>query len=96
MYPGVSTRVIIGMLNESQNLMNLAALFEESMSSAPARLSGWFATIPTTLPFNLAYPTITFGVQCLGDCDLICLDHHRFLLLVALEYCFVECKRVVF
>src|SRR5574338_1215205 len=50
MYPGVSTNVMIGMLNASQYLMNLAALFEESMSSAPARYIGWFATIPTVLP----------------------------------------------
>ena len=55
--------MIIGMLKASQNLMNLAALFDESMSSAPARLSGWFATMPITFPFNLAYPITIFGAN---------------------------------
>jgi len=39
---------MIGMLNASQNLMNLAAFYDESMSRHPARTDGWFATIPAT------------------------------------------------
>src|SRR3972149_3089046 len=41
--------------------MNLAALFEESMSSAPANEIGWFATIPTVLPFNLPNIVVGYG-----------------------------------
>jgi len=40
MKPGTSTKVTIGMLNESQNLTNLAALTEASMSKQPARTAG--------------------------------------------------------
>ncbi len=53
MYPGVSTSVINGMLNASQNLMNRAALFDESISSAPASAIGWFETMPATFQLNL-------------------------------------------
>ena len=63
MYPGVSTKVIIGTLNESQNRMKRAALFDESMSSAPASTIGWFATIPTTFPFSLPKPTTMFAAN---------------------------------
>jgi hypothetical protein len=38
--PGTSTNVIIGMLKESQNLTNLAALTEELISKQPARFVG--------------------------------------------------------
>ena len=40
--------------------MNLAALFDESMSNAPAKNIGWFATTPTVFPFILPKPTTTF------------------------------------
>ena len=49
----------IGMLKQSQVRMNRAALLDESISNEPARCKGWFATIPTVLPFNLPKPTIT-------------------------------------
>src|ERR687885_1789060 len=62
-YPGVSTSVTIGMLNASQNLMNLAALFDELMSSAPARYIGWFAMMPIDLPPILANPTMIFSAN---------------------------------
>lgn len=38
--PGTSTNVINGILNESQNLTNLAALTDESISKQPARFVG--------------------------------------------------------
>ena len=62
-YPGTSTNVIIGILNESQNRTNLAALFDELMSNTPAKCSGWFATIPTDLPSNFANPITIFGAN---------------------------------
>ena len=51
------------MLNESQNRIKREALFDESISNAPARCIGWLATIPTTLPFSLPYPTTMFGAN---------------------------------
>ena len=42
--PGTSTKVKIGMLNESRNRTNLAAFTEESMSRHPAKCPGLFAT----------------------------------------------------
>ena len=45
--PGTSTSVRIGMLKASQKRTKRAALRDESMSSTPARYSGWFATMPT-------------------------------------------------
>ena len=38
--PGASTNVIIGILKQSQNLTNLAAFLDESISKQPARTNG--------------------------------------------------------
>src|SRR5665213_35230 len=43
--PGTSTKVTIGMLKQSQNLTNRAALRALSMSRQPASTIGWLATI---------------------------------------------------
>jgi hypothetical protein len=51
------------MLKQSQNLTNLEILSEESMSKTPAKIFGWFATIPTTYPASLAKPTIAFWAK---------------------------------
>ena len=52
--------VIIGILNASQNLTNLAAFIDALMSNTPANLDGCCATIPIDLPASLANPTIMF------------------------------------
>jgi len=59
--PGVSTNDTIGMLNASQNLINLDALSEEFISNTPAMWLGLFATTPTTLPSNLPNPITILG-----------------------------------
>ena len=58
--PGTSTKVMRGMLKQSQNLINLVALSHELMSRTPDKTSGLFATIPTELPSSLAKPIIMF------------------------------------
>ena len=42
------------MLKASQKRTKRAALRDESMSSTPARYSGWFATMPTDAPGHAA------------------------------------------
>ena len=63
--PGTSTRVTRGMLNASQKRTKRAALREAFMSSTPARIFGWFATMPTERPFMCANPTMMFFAQLL-------------------------------
>ena len=63
MKPGTSIRVTKGMLNESQNLINLAALTEASISNEPARCCGCCAMIPIDCPASLAKPTTIFLAQ---------------------------------
>ena len=46
----MSTRLRSGRLNESQNRTKRAAFWEAAMSSVPARIRGWFATMPTEIP----------------------------------------------
>jgi hypothetical protein len=58
--PGTSTKVTIGMLKESQNLTNLAAFTEASISKQPAKFYGWFPTIPTTCPSTSPKPVRMF------------------------------------
>ena len=58
--PGTSTRVTRGMLKASQKRTNRAALRDALISSTPARIFGWFATIPTERPFMCAKPTMMF------------------------------------
>src|SRR3989338_6893710 len=55
-YPVTSTKLINGILKQSQNLTNLEILSEELISKQPANTFGWLATIPTTLPLSLANP----------------------------------------
>ena len=58
--PGTSTNVTSGMLKQSQNRTNRAALIEASMSRQPARWAGWLATMPTGRPSNRANPHTMF------------------------------------
>ncbi len=51
----------MGILNASQNLINLAPLTEALISKTPANIEGWFATIPTEMPPILPNPTIKFS-----------------------------------
>jgi hypothetical protein len=51
------------MLNASQNLTKRAAFLEALMSSTPARILGWLATMPTLRPFMWAKPTMMFFAQ---------------------------------
>lgn len=51
------------MLKASQNLINLAALSEESTSSTPARTKGWLAIIPTVSPLIHVKPITRFGAH---------------------------------
>jgi hypothetical protein len=51
------------MLKASQNRMKRAALFDEFISSAPARYIGWLAIRPTDLPPSLAKPTNMFSAK---------------------------------
>ena len=52
------------MLKASQKRTKRAALRDESMSSTPARYSGWFATIPTLRPASRAKPMTMFWANC--------------------------------
>ena len=56
--PGTSTKVIIGILKQSQKRTNLAAFLAELLSKQPANTIGWLATIPTGDPVILANPVI--------------------------------------
>lgn len=62
--PGTSSMATSGMLKQSQNRMNRAALSLASMSSAPARWFGWLATNPTVLPAILPNPITMFCANC--------------------------------
>ena len=48
------------MLNASQKRTKRAPLREALMSSTPASILGWLATMPTLLPFMWANPTMMF------------------------------------
>lgn len=52
--PGTSTNCTNGMLNESQKVMNSAALSEALMSRQPDMTFGWLATMPTVRPLTRA------------------------------------------
>ena len=58
--PVTSSNVISGILNESQNRINLAALSEELISKLPAITLGWLHTSPTTFPSMRAKPMTIF------------------------------------
>src|SRR5437867_4361450 len=58
--PGTSTKVSRGMLKQSQNRTNLAALIDALMSSVPAWTFGWFPTTPTGRPSRRAKPMTIF------------------------------------
>jgi len=49
-----------GIWKASQNLTNLAALTEESISKHPASTFGWLATNPMTFPSTSANATMIF------------------------------------
>ena len=51
------------MLNASQVRTKRAALTLASMSSTPALLAGWLATIPTARPSSRAKPQTMFGAK---------------------------------
>ena len=68
MKPGTSMKVTRGMLKASQNLTNLAAFADASMSSTPAIWSGWLATMPTVRPSSLANPTRMLGANFSCTC----------------------------
>ena len=59
--PGTSTKVMIGMLKQSQNRTNRAALVDEAMSRHPASTIGWLATTPTVEPSMRANPMMMFA-----------------------------------
>ena len=61
--PETSTRVITGMLKQSQNLTNLAAFSDASISKTPALIIGCWATMPTDFPFILASPIMIFSAN---------------------------------
>ena len=46
----------MGMLKQSQNRTNRAALIDDEMSRQPASTIGWLATIPTGCPSIRAKP----------------------------------------
>src|ERR1019366_9356105 len=50
--PGTSSKVISGMLKQSQKRTKRAPLMLALMSSTPARKLGWLATMPTGLPWR--------------------------------------------
>ena len=54
--PGTSTKVTMGMLKQSQNRTNRAALIEHAMSRQPARTIGWLATTPMVEPSRRPKP----------------------------------------
>src|SRR5208337_82109 len=58
--PGTSSKVISGMLKQSQKRTKRAPLMLALMSSTPARNAGWLATMPTDFPFNRAKPITMF------------------------------------
>ena len=63
--PGTSTKVITGMLKQSQNRTNRAAFTDALMSRHPARWAGWLATIPTVRPPSRAKATMMLGANSL-------------------------------
>src|SRR4030067_1690014 len=56
--PGVSTKKIIGILKQSQNLMKRASLSHVLMFKIPLSWDGLLATIPTVCPLRRANPVM--------------------------------------
>ncbi len=59
----MSTSVMIGRLNASQNATKRAAFWEAGMSSVPASTIGWLARIPTGRPSIVANAVTTLAAQ---------------------------------
>ena len=62
--PGTSTKVSTGTLKASQVRTNRAAFSLASMSSVPAKCSGWLATTPTDRPSTRPKPHRMFVANC--------------------------------